>query len=73
VTGILFADIGKGWNNGESPDDQRQRQDAGIGVEFELDLVGQVSFPIRIEIAQPYNDPEYHRTQYIFFQALAFF
>jgi hypothetical protein len=73
ITGLLFTDLGKGWDNGESPDSQPQRQDAGFGIEIELELVGQVSFPIRIEVAQPYNDKEYKRIQFIFFQALAFF
>jgi hypothetical protein len=73
VTGILFGDLGKGWNNGESARNQPQRQDLGAGIEIELELVNQVRFPIRVEVAQPYNDPQYRRTQFIFFQALAFF
>jgi hypothetical protein len=73
ITGILFTEIGKGWDNGESPSDRRQRQDYGIGIEIELNVVRQVTFPIRVEIARPYNDPEYKNTQFILFQALAFF
>ncbi|MCZ6748921.1 MAG: M1 family aminopeptidase [SAR324 cluster bacterium] len=73
LTAILFVDAGKGWNNGERPSDRSQRQDYGVGLEVELDFLNQVAFPLRIEVARPFNDPDFRDTQFVFFQALAFF
>ena len=73
MTAIFFADVGRGWNNSQNPNDTPVRQDVGVGIEIDTNLINQVDFPIRIEIARPVNDPEYKDTQYIFFQALAFF
>ena len=39
----------------------------------DVNAMGQVTFPLRMEVAFPVNDPEYQRTQYVLFGALAFF
>ncbi len=70
---IFFGDVGKAWDNAQTPARTPQRQDVGIGIEIDINVAGLVSFPARIEIAQPYNDPEFKMPQVIFFQALSFF
>jgi len=70
---ILFGDVGKGWDNGVNPDHVPQRQDMGLGMIIDVNALGQVTFPVRMEVAFPVNDPEYTRQQYVLFGALAFF
>jgi hemolysin activation/secretion protein len=70
---ILFSDVGKSWDNRQDVEKAPQRQDVGIGVEFDVNVVGFVLFPARLEIAIPYDDPEYKTLKVILFQALSFF
>jgi hemolysin activation/secretion protein len=70
---LLFADVGKGWDNHQSPDDVRQRQDVGIGLDVRVNAISFVEFPVRVDVAVPVNDPQYRRPQIILFEALAFF
>lgn len=70
---ILFGDVGRGWDNKEEYNQALTRKDAGFGVNFDVDTLSMLDFPIRLEIAFPIDDPEYHREQFIFFQALSFF
>lgn len=70
---IAFHDAGKGWDNGQAPQDSRQRQNAGIGMELDVNAMGLAEFPARLEVAVPYNDPQFKTAKVIFFQALSFF
>jgi hypothetical protein len=70
---ILFADVAKGWDNHQSPDDVRQRQDVGIGLDVRVNAISFVEFPVRVDVAVPINDPQYRNVQIILFEALAFF
>ncbi len=72
MTAILFADWGRGWENGEPRTARPIRRDAGLGLEFEIDLLRLAQFPLRFEIAYPLNDPEYTEPQIILFGILAF-
>jgi len=73
ITGLIFGDVGKGWNNGQDPDDVPQRQDVGFGLSFNVDVLSQAAFPARLEVAFPINDPDYTQHRYILFGALTFF
>lgn len=70
---IAFHDAGKGWDNDQAPDTTPQRQNAGFGMELDVNVVGLAEFPARLEVAVPYNDPQFKTTKVIFFQALSFF
>ncbi|MDH4225748.1 MAG: M1 family aminopeptidase, partial [Deltaproteobacteria bacterium] len=70
---ILSADAGKGWNHHESYELAPTRQNVAIGFELDVNVLSHLTFPIRVEFARPVNDPDYNKTQYIFFQALSFF
>lgn len=72
-TAILFGDVGKGWQNGENPESQPQRQDIGLGLTIDIDVIGQLQAPIRMEIAYPINDPEFKNPKVILFQTLSLF
>ncbi len=69
----LFGDVGKGWENDQSPDAVPQRQDLGIGVEVRLNALSFAEFPFRISVAQPVEDRQYTRRQVILLDALVFF
>ena len=69
---IFFTDVARGWDNHQSPTEVRQRQDVGIGLDVRVNLIGFVEFPARVDVAVPYNDPQYHSPQIILFEALAF-
>ncbi|MCZ6841348.1 MAG: M1 family aminopeptidase [SAR324 cluster bacterium] len=73
LTLILFADIGKGWNNDENFDQALTRKDVGLGVNLDLSTLSMLHFPLRVEVAYPIDDPVYKNRQVILFQVLAFF
>lgn len=73
LTLILFADIGKGWDNDEDFDQALTRKDVGFGFEIDLIAMNLLQFPIRVEVAFPVDDPQFKNSQVIFFQALTFF
>ena len=70
LTLILFADIGKGWNNDEDFDQVLTRKDIGFGFNLDLDALTVFKFPVRVEVAFPIDDPQFKNRQVIFFQAL---
>jgi hypothetical protein len=72
ITGYLFWDVGRGWNNDETYQERPQRQDLGIGLELVVNMLRLVQFPVRFDIAYPVNDPEYRDPQYIFFGVFNF-
>ncbi len=72
VSAIFFADVAKGWDNNQTPDQVPQRQDVGIGLEIRLSAIGVIEFPVRVDVAVPINDSQYHTPQIILFEALAF-
>ncbi len=73
MQGILFYDWGKVWGNDGSFEDAKQRQDAGIGIQWGVDTVALLQFPLKIEIAYPIEDSEFNRPQFVFAGALSFF
>ena len=72
ITLYLFGDMGRGWNNGERYDQRPRRQDAGLGVELEINLLRLIEFPIRVDVAYPLNDDQYRGAQVILFGLLNF-
>ena len=72
VTGFLFGDAGRGWNNDENPRDRPWRKDVGIGLEVWVNLLRLTEFPLRMEVAYPIGDPEYTEPQYILFGTFRF-
>lgn len=72
VSTIFFADVAKGWDNNQTSDQVPQRQDVGIGLEIRVSAIGVIEFPVRVDVAVPINDSQYHTPQVILFEALAF-
>ena len=72
VTGFLFGDVGRGWNNGERPEDRPWRKDAGIGLEVWVNLLRLTEFPVSMAVAYPIGDPEYTEPQFILFGVFRF-
>ena len=70
---ILFADVGKGWDNDEEFGAATTRKDVGLGVNIDLSVLNTLEFPLRIEVAFPQGDPDFKDRQIIFLQALSFF
>ncbi|MBI4081233.1 MAG: BamA/TamA family outer membrane protein [Candidatus Lambdaproteobacteria bacterium] len=73
ISGIFSVDAGKGWNNDENPYRAPQRQDVGVGIGFDVDVLSHVAFPLRFEVSIPFNDRQYQQERFIFFEALTFF
>ncbi len=72
MTLFLFADGARGWNNDEHHDSRVQRQDAGIGMEWLVNILRLAEFPLRVDIAWPINDDEFTEPQLILFGLLNF-
>ncbi|MBF0289789.1 MAG: BamA/TamA family outer membrane protein [SAR324 cluster bacterium] len=73
MQGIIFFDIGKVWGNNDHFADSKQRQDAGIGIQWGIDTVALFQFPLKIEIAYPLDDSEFDKPQFVLAGALSFF
>ena len=72
LTLFLFGDEGRGWNNGEHYYSRPKRQDLGIGLELLLNVMRLTEFPIRMDLAYPVHDDEYHKPQFILLGLLTF-
>lgn len=73
IQGIIFFDIGKVWGNNDHFEDSKQRQDAGVGIQWGIDTVALFQFPLKIEIAYPIGDSEFDKPQFVLAGALSFF
>jgi hypothetical protein len=67
MTLFLFGDVGRGWNNSETYRDRPRREDAGIGLELEINALRLIEFPIRVDLAYPLHDQEFQGPQVILF------
>jgi hypothetical protein len=72
VAFVLFGDVGKTWDNSQTVADTPQRQDVGIGLELQVNVISLTQFPVNIEWAYPINDPQYTQPRLILLHALAF-
>ena len=48
----------------------KQRENAGMGIEWTLDTASLFQVPLKIEVAFPLNDPDYKNPQFIFLGVL---
>ncbi len=72
LTLFLFGDEGRGWNVGEHYFARPKRQDVGIGLELQINVLRLAEFPIRMDLAYPVHDEEYHKPQFILLGLLTF-
>ena len=70
IQGTVFYDQGRIWSENISFEKAKQRENAGMGIEWILDTASLFQVPLKIEVAFPLNDQQYQKPQFIFLGVL---
>ena len=70
IQGTVFYDQGRIWSENISFEKAKQRENAGMGIEWILDTASLFQVPLKIEVAFQLNDQQYQKPQFIFLGVL---